>query len=1354
MKKRLLVAFVAAAALLAPAGANGSTARLFSRPNSHINRLCRDHLGYIWLATDYGLTRLDGADEVTFTRTPEAGSLLSNSVLDVMEDSRKRLWVGTSDGIQYFNRQTLSFVTPRLSYPNVPDFTYVNSIIEDSRGDIWFTTSRSGAVCLHSDTVPPVCYMVTNSGIASNRTSTLFEDRAGNIWIGSMDAGVTMFNPVTKQMTAIRHNPADPFSLSGNMVMSIEQANDGRLLIATIDGGIDEYNYDTRRITRNVIDAGPNVTVLRNAPRENVLYIGTDGHGLKKYDMNTGLLSPVAVPVRDFNFSRSKIHDVLSDSLGNLWLGVYQKGALFVPSASSEAITGFSSNPFDPTIDIGTEPVLSVLRSPDGSLWLGTDGDGIYLAPSPGAPFRHLECGGGVTLCIFRDSRGRVWAGNYLDGLLRYDAASQRFVPVALPLPDGRGLVREINTIAEGSDGSLWIGTNGNGVCIYNPSTGASSFIVHDPAARSGRAQLPGNSIHSILFTPDSTAVWLGTSDAGLSRLDLKTGEFDNYDVSNMRLSNNCVFGLCFDRDDTLWVATRLGINRIIEGRTTLFNETNGLPDNLVYSIVPDRDGYIWSATAKGICRVDPRQGKFDSFVPMNALTCREFKRGSACRGADGRLYFGGVGGVVSFQPGKMHAERPLTWLGFDKLKVIPKGQDTIPASEAVIPLWESREVSLPYSRNSFTVSFGAVEFIHPENVRYSVMLEGHDNGWITLPDGVRSATWSSIPPGDYTLRVRAAIDGTRPLERTIRLTIAPPWYLTLPAKCLWALLALLLAGIIWQRVRRKIRRDREERSRHLREEATELKLQFFTDISHDIRTPLTMILTPLEGLRAKLRDRQSRHTIDVMRHNGIRILRMIDQIMDLRRFDNNRMVLKPEPTDIAGFIRELCESFRTVAETRGIDFSTEMAADVPATLNIDRDKIDKVLFNVLSNAFKFTPDNGTITLRVSVDEKDRNMLAVRISDTGCGIPAESLPVVFERFYQSSAGKSAGGTGIGLHLCRKMMNIHQGSIEVESTSAAGTTFLILVPMNMEAAPAEAEENNAGGAASPAAGKSPALSAATSVETLTTPADLPQAPLSPRAATILVVEDDASILDYLQASLASRYNVITAPDATQGLELALTRLPDLVLTDVMMEGMDGLELCRKIRAGATTASIPVVILTARVTDAQRNEGILAGADAYITKPFNEEHLHNQIAMLISRYRSLREKYTGSEPVSDTVQKVKSSDEKMLERVRKLVIDELANPELSVEYIAEKIGVSRSHLHRRLKAVANLNPSEYIKSERMRHAALLLTTKNMAVSEVAYATGFSSLSHFSTCFREHFGMSPSRYVALNKDKTQEE
>lgn len=1333
---------------------HASGARLFTRCNSHINKMIQDHAGYLWIATDNGLTRFDGSTATTFRRTPDSPSLLNNMVLSIMEDSNHDLWVGSFDGIQKFDRRTESFTTPRLNYPGVPEFTYVNSIIEDSRGNIWFTTSRSGVICFEGEERHPKCFLTTNSAICSDRTTVVFEDKFGNIWIGTNDNGITVYNPVNGTMEHHSHKADDPGTLSGNMIFSIAQINDGRLFVASLDGGIDCYDYRTHRFTRRAIDSPGNAYILKNDPEKNTLYIGTDGSGVMEYDFTEHRLNTIDPDVDGVDLAKAKVHDILKASDGNLWAAIYQKGALMI-EASHERGTDFDNygfNPFRPDHSLGTEAVLSIMRDRSGRVWVGTDGDGVYLGTfgaNGRLSFSNIALwpgAAGNVMCLIEDSRGNIYAGCFLDGMGRYDAASRSFRPMRLTGRDGSVLpVVQANTITESPDGKLWVGTNGSGVLVVDPATGVTDILRHESGEAATRT-ICGNSIHSICFDHNGD-IWVGSSDAGLTRIGRTDGKYEHFNLANRRLSSNCVYSIIEDKGGQIWVSTAGGLARISSaGTTTTYNEASGLPSAQIFGVLQGRDKELWLSTVDGLIRFNPESYT----LPVTAgsrVRCREFKRGAAFADNTGRLWFGGVGGMVSFDPLTIDNEQlPAPPLSFTTLTYNDNSDGNPAATNAVtVPMGEISEIKLPHDRNSIQVDFSAIEFNRPDEIKYTYRLEGYHDSWQAIPQGLHTITLTDLPPGHYRLTLNAdAAEGAPATNCSIPLTIEPPFYLSASAKALYiALLAILIAtGTIL--LHRRLRRRNEMRRLEHEENLAQEKLQFFTDISHEIRTPLTLILSPIAALKKQARDSATLRTYEMMESNGDRILRMIGQIIDLRKFDNGRGSLEVAPVEFRGFIGRICSSFSDIVHRLGIDFAIEVADEVPANVLLDADKIDKVVFNVLTNAFRFTPKGGTV--RLSADIDGTGSLRIRISDTGTGIPEEYREAIFERFYQVKGTGKRGGTGIGLHLSRKMMSAHHGSIYVESSSPEGTVFAIVLPLD-EAAYTDAERSSGSATVTTTDTHRPSLG-----EVCPDVPATPAAPQSPKAHTVLIVEDDAAIRSYIAENLRGTYNIAEAADGNEGLEAAIRLRPHCIVTDLMMPGLDGLEMCRKIRDNHDICEIPVVMLTAKATDAQRLEGIEAGADSYITKPFNISYLMTQVAMLIHSRRVMMQKFTGTEPVNAEVAAIKSGDEKLLERVEAAVIKDLANPDLSVEYIAAEIGVSRSHLHRRLKVLTNMSPSAYIKKARMRHAARLLTEKNLAVSEVAYATGFSSLSHFSTVFKEFYGMSPTRYIATKGNVQQ--
>lgn len=1315
--------------------ASAST-QLFQGANSHINQLLQDRDGYIWLATDNGLSRYDGCNVRTFARNAGAPSLLNNLVLSVYEDSHGVLWVGTYDGIQRFNRETELFETPRLSYPGVPEFTYVNSITEDRQGNIWFTTSRSGLVCFGEGDSKPRCYMTTNSGICSDKTTEVFEDKFGNIWVGSYGSGLSILNPSNNTIENHSYVPGDPTSLSGNNVFSIAQGPDGQVYVATLDGGVDTYNYRTHRFVRGAIGKVPGAFVLRADPSGRAMYVGTDGYGIYRYDYADATLESVSPDVKDFDIRRSKVHDILFDRDGNTWAGVYQKGAVMM-SGDADGVENYRFNAFDKSRSIGTEPVLAIMRDADGDMWIGTDGAGVYHSRS--GAFRQIPLpphSAPIVSALYQDAAGRIWAGEFYGGLSRYNPAADAFVAVDIVV-DGRPL-SDINTIAEDDNGRLWIGTNGGGICIYDPVSGATEVLRHRAEGQSV-SQICGNSIHTIFFDHTGGA-WIGTSDAGMTCIR-PDGRYEQFCLGDRRLNSNCVYSIVEDAVGVVWIGTAIGLVSVRGNVSTIYNVSNGMDEVPVYGILIDSDNRLWLSTTAGISEFDSDLSTVVRRVSADRAGCREFKRGAAYTDSRGRMFFGGVGGVVAFEKDSFDSTLP---------EVTPRLQylayrDSRTGEVTELPLATHPEVRLDHATNSFAVSFGSCRFNNPDEVHYAVLLDKYSKTWQEVPAGTQSWAFSNVPPGNYTLRVRARA-GDSEAEDSIPLVIVPPFYRSSMAYGMYALLLIASIGLLVSMWRRRQMNTIREQARVQKEELNEQKLQFFTDISHEVRTPLTLILSPLATLRRTTTDRKTLRIYEMMESNGRRILRMMDQVIDLRKFDNSSMRLQVESTDIREFLSALSRSFINISGTRDITFEIDVDEAVPERVMIDRDKIDKVLFNVLANAFRFTPVGGAIRLQADID--GTGDLRIRIIDNGPGIPPEYHNTIFKRFYQVKDSGVSGGTGIGLNLSLKMMEAHHGSIFVERSDSTGTAFAIIIPIREDAyapdeirvAPVQDVEAEEVEGVYPGA---------------TVPAGIIPAPVSDstggtvshKAFTVLVVEDDSSIADYLLRMLRSEYNVITVGNGEEGIEAALKYRPHCIVTDLSMPGMDGLEMCRKIRSNDTICEIPIIVVTARAGDEHRIEGLEAGADAYITKPFSIDHLITRIQTLIHSRRVMKQKFTSGAMLNEEVAGIKSGDEKLLERIEAVVVREIANPDLSVDFIAREIGVSRSHLHRRLKVLSNVSPSTYIKQARMRHAAVLLAKKNVAISEVAYATGFSSLSHFSTVFKEFYGMSPTRYVTVN-------
>lgn len=1312
--------------------------------NSHVNYIYQDKKGFIWICTDNGLNVFDGTEFKTYYHVQnDTTSLENNSVLSILDDSRGHLWVGTTGGLQLLDRETDRFSTIHFSYPYLTDFSYISCIIEDSQGNIWLSTSRSGAICLKADTYRPIYYLQTNSNICSDKINTIFEDRFGNIWIGSQDNGLSVLNVKNHTLVNYAHRPDDPHSLSSNKVFSITELPDGNMLIGTIDGGVDLFDYSTKKFVRNYIPSVEGIFTMKNGSRNN-LWIGTDGYGLKSYDYATRTITTYESDLNHIDMRKAKVHGILEDAQGNLWVALYQKGIMMIPQRE-KIFHNLGFNPFYSDLNIGTECVLSMIEDEEGEVWIGTDGDGIYRlnrARKVAGHYTGAKFPAHVALTLFEDSKKRIWVGTYLHGLFLYDEKADCFRHVGLKV-NGKE-VKDIYIVREDDHGTLWIGTNENGVCLYNHDTRQTDSFTYDMLKN--RDQILSNSIHTILFGKNDR-VWIGTSSAGVSCYDRKQKLFYDYHTENGKLNNNNIYAVAQDSAGNIWVGTKQGLHYLdLKSDTTiLYTESAGLANASIAGIEIDRHGDLWISTSLGLSYFNPRTDTFFSYRTSDGLQNDEFRRGAHFQSQSGELFFGGIEGITSFYPFATDATHGLMNLVFTNLyfyneKVeVEKGDHTILQRN----IDATKEIKLEYDIRSFSIGFVALEYNTPDKVVYQVKMENFDPDWKTLPAGSRLATYTNLNHGKYVFKVKAFLPDAPPMERVISVVVMPPLWLTWWVKSIYFLLAAGLMWVAFYLVRKWMQNKNETMQKENENMIMHSKLQFFTDISHEIRTPLTLILTPVEKLIKESPDGPLKDTYKRINQSGQRILRLINQVMEMRKLDAGQVRLAASETDIYAFLKEIAFSFDPIAKEKKIDFQVGFAEGIPKVW-VDREKLDKVVFNVLSNAFKYTPESGKIRMETDVAG---NELRIRITDSGEGIPEDQREAVFNRFYQipTEDNRHKTGTGIGLHLSRRLMEIHRGRIYAEKQPpGTGASFVILLPLAKDYLKAEdllsgQEEKSL------ATLVQPALFDFAADE----PDETPAVAAGKTKHTLLVVEDDKEIRNYLKEIFGNEYRVIEAGNGLRGLELAISELPACVISDIMMPEMDGIALCKKIKTNEKTCHIPVILLTAKTALEQRIEGLEVGADSYIPKPFNIGHLRTRIRKLIELRRTIREKYEGKYEIQEEEIKTKSADEKFLEKLEQLVKDQISNPDLSVESISQQIGISRSQLQRRLKQLTNQNPSDYLKTARLRYAAVLLTTKNLSISEVTYETGFSSLSHFSNSFREFYGMSPSRYVELHRN-----
>lgn len=1009
---------------------------------------------------------------------------------------------------------------------------------------------------------------------------------------------------------------------------------------------------------------------------------------------------------------------------------------------------------------------MAIHTDEQATIWIGTDNDGLYAINDQGKQLRHYthQAGNpqsvpGTILCLYEDSNQELWLGSYFDGLARMNKQTGTCQDATSLLQGNLNAGKpKVSCIIEDKNKNLWVGTYGSGLYKINLPT---QHVTYYESTRNENDdwsinRLPNDWI-SYLLEDKEGMIWIGTYK-GLAVLNPQTDNFINYKKQNNLLPGYVVYSLLESSNGEIWAGTSEGLVCLNKDRLTpvLFTTADGLPSDIICGLAEDEKKNIWISTHQGISKLNPPEKKFINYYAGDGLQGNEFTRTAVFKDKRGKIFFGGTNGVTAFYPQditEIKKEMNVLITGFHvanrPVKKGDKSGNNVITDTAVM---DTEQFTLAYNENTFSIDFSVLEFSNPDRISYQYKIKELGDEWISTQPGTNRVTYSSLKPGKYTFSVQARDHNNFSNIRTVTIAITPPWYQTWWAKVIWGCLGALLIYALTMYILSRIRHRQEVmRQKHM-EQINEAKLQFFINISHEIRTPMTLIISPLEKLLAEHSEKQPVYLM--IYRNAQRILRLINQLMDIRKLDKGQMHLKFRETDIVGFINDLMQTFNYQAQKKNITFTFEKELEGADSLKvwIDLNNFDKVLMNVLSNAFKYTHEGGNIEVSLKTGHNDayrsalKDYFEIDITDNGIGIDKNKIEQIFERFYQidNDMTQSNFGTGIGLHLSRSLVELHHGIIKAENREdGQGTRFIIRLPLGSNHLKAEELENPEETGSEPTISQLPKDSIyETEEENKTNEYRKPKAKTRYR---VLIVEDDEEIRRYIRSELDSDFRIYECTNGREGLETILKEKPDLVISDVMMPEMDGITLCRKIKQNININHIPIILLTAKSKAEDQIEGLEIGADAYIVKPFNTELLRTTISNLIANRERLRGKLVGEQQVEEKITKIemKSNDEILMSKVMKTINNHLADPTLNVEMLAANVGMSRVHMHRKLKELTNQSARDFIRSIRLKQAANLLREKNLSVSEVAYATGFSNLSHFSNTFRDFYGISPSEY-----------
>lgn len=1327
--------------------------------SSLVNDIYQDKQGFIWISTEYGLNRFDGNGFTTYRHQDGDSTSLNNDyVHQTYEDSKGNLWIGTIGGLIRYDRNTDSFTSIPLYKKQARVYSDITQIIEDKEGALWASTSGEGLFRIYPEQLRGECILPI-SQLGFRHLSTILDDAKGNLWIGAENEGLICYN-IEKESVMTFKKPL----ISENNISCLAKDPNGNIYIGTLTGGLNIYNQSTRKIRQVPYQGRYDLQIKVLTYTNGQLYIGTDGEGLKVYTAEKDEITDKELEDNRLDLKNRKIHAILFDRNNDLWLGLFQRGVAFIPMKHNPfQYHGYKSLHGSP---FGKQCVMSIFQDNKGKLFVGTDTDGLYILDNQFHTLQHLVPDkapysvSNTILSIFQDSDNDIWLGSYTKGVgkLNPDLNSCDFIP---ELSNER-----VFAITEDPDKNLYFSSYGNGFFIYDKK---SKRLIQYKSSEKGTSsytydELPNNWINA-LYCDSKGLIWIGHFN-GISCFNPKTKSFTELTQKN-HIVRRCIgYAITEDHAGNIWFGTSNGLYKFNPKSKSLkrYSRQEGLSNNIICGICEDKLGSIWVSTFNGICRLDPKTQTFTVYHSGDGLQGNEFTRGSYFQSNEGTIYFGGTNGITSFIPEQIINERTVPPVVITDFKVSGQSVNTKTLSGGYpiikTAVTEAERFRLSHADNTFKISFSTLQFAQAKQIVYKYRINELDKDWQTTAPGINSVTYNNLASGKYTFEVYAIDHGYNSPIKTIEILIAPPWFQSWWAYLLYSVLTvlILLAFIGYARGRMKQRKEIIER-KHA-EEINEAKLQFFINISHEIRTPLTLIINPMEKLVAHCQNPELNKTYLMIYRNSQRILRLINQLMDIRKIDKGQMSLKFRETDIVGFIDDVVNTFKYLARNKHITF-TFHHADEHLAAWIDLNNFDKVLMNLLSNAFKYTPEGGSVDIDLRTGEDPtaktplKKYIEITVSDTGIGLDDAQIERIFERFYQinNDITRNQAGTGVGLHLTRSLVELHHGTITASNrTDCQGSKFTVRIPQgNNHLRPDELDTSslNRLPIATEQANEAQLVSQAQPAEQ-ETPATTKKEKTKYNL-HILIADDEKEIREYLSNELSADYKVDTCSNGVEAYDFLLNHPVHLLISDVMMPEMDGITLCRKIRSNANINHIPIILLTAKGRNEDQAEGIETGADSYIVKPFSIEVLRSTITNLIETRRLLKNKFSGAQEQSDKVQmpKVTSSDELLMERIMKIINSNLAEPSLSVEMLANSVGLSRVHLHRKLKELTNLSTRDFIRNIRMQQAAKLLKEKKLSISDVAYAVGYSNLSHFSNSFKELFGQTPKEYMQHLRD-----
>ncbi len=1334
--------------------------------NSTVEAIYQDQKGFIWIGTRDGLNRFDGYQMVVYRY--DAGnpaSLSDNYIRYIYEDKSHNLWIGTINGLNRFDRAKNSF-TRFKHVPGNPQSlsnNLVTCIYEDRKGNLW-VSSYGGGINLFLPEKNGFLHFQHDStklkSLSDDRVNDMFEDSQSNFWIATED-GLNLFNREGKTFKSYQHLPGFSGNKGNNAIRLVKEDRQGNLLLGTVGDGLIVFNEKEkifsqyRHQEKDASSLGNNLVRSILVDKKGDTWVGGINGGLDLFHAASGTFHHYQnEPDNIFSLSQRTVSALFEDNQGNLWVGTHRGGLnLYTPNTEK-----FKLYRQEPDIkSLSYNDVKAFCEDSHGNIWIGTDGGGLNLFDRNRNLFKHFKydpynpasLGSNEVLNIMEDSEGNIWIGTWGGGLSLLNKNRQSFTRFVNNPSDKSSISSNfIQKIFEDHNHNLWIATYYGGLNLFNRKTKKFTRIIDDAQHTT---RLMGNNIVSINEDKKGN-IWIGTDDKGLNCLRADTKQFSYYFNKEEKAPDLRV--LFIDSKNRLWVGqTGLYLYNAAKDSFALYTNKGGLHKEFIKGITEDEQGNFWVATSNGITQFNPDNLSVKKYNTADGLQGLEFEANAYLKTKDGEMFFGGVNGFNSFYPENIRTNAfvPPVYITdfqiFNK-KILP-GEPDSPLEDDISL---TKKIKLSYKQSTFSLGFAALNYTALENNQYAYKLEGWDKDW-NYAGNERKASYTNVSPATYTFRVKASNnDGVWNEEGpAIIITITPPFWITWWFRLLVFL--LIASGIVaFYRFRRRLEFSKlEERKK---EEMHQVQLQFFTNISHEFRTPLSLILGPIEKLQKEDPLPANNHYYKVIYRNAYRLMNLINELMDFRKSEAGVLKLHVMPGSIHTFLHEMKEEFTELATQKNMQFEV-IAPKNNTEIWFDRQLLEKIAINLISNSFKYTANGGSITVEIldsldhfkpsfenelvlKNDYHGKKYMYLRVADSGIGISKDSIVHLFERYYKIT--ETHLGSGIGLAFVKSLTQLHKGHIHVYSERNKGTEIIVGIPVSREDYEnSELWMNNK---------KDPGAR----LESIHAKNEhdfsvLDETAVEEESRTIpyiLIVDDNEELRNFLKDSLGSKYHIIEATDGNTGLATAHEEFPDLIISDVMMPGMDGIEFCKLIKEDIETSHIPFLMLTAKDSIESKLEGVESGADFYFAKPLSIQLLTLTIRNILNQKQKLKTKYF-KDHYSEAKELVHSRrDKEFMDQLITIIESNLTDPDMDVDYICTQIGMSRTKLYQKIKNVTGQSIGEFVRTIRLKKAAQLMTQQDVSLSDVMYSVGIQTQSYFTKAFKKEFGKTPSQFL----------